>query len=68
MTDPSEDMTQLRSPRQVAGQAGISVRNLRRLVREGRAPVPVKISGQRIGFYGHEVEGWLSSLPRTREA
>lgn len=54
-------------PKDTAERAGISVRSLQRYVREGEAPTPVKISKGRIGFYEHEVQAWLSSLPRTRE-
>ena len=62
------DTVQLRPPSAVAAQVGVSVRHLRRMVREGIAPTPVQISKQRVGFYAHEVAEWLSSLPRTREA
>jgi len=55
-------------PKDTAERAGISVRSLQRYVREGEAPAPVKIGKGRIGFYEHEVQAWLASLPRTREA
>jgi predicted DNA-binding transcriptional regulator AlpA len=54
-------------PRETASRAGVSVRTLQRMVREGRAVTPVKVSDARIGFYEHEVQAWLASLPRTRE-
>ncbi len=55
-------------PKQTADRAGVSVRTLQRMVREGRAVTPVKVSDGRIGFYEHEVQAWLAALPRTREA
>lgn len=58
----------LQPPRVVAAKIGVSVRQLRRMVREGSAPIPVQISKQRVGFYSDEVSEWLASLPRTRQA
>ena len=55
-------------PKTTADRAGVSVRTLQRMVREGRAVTPVKVSEGRIGFYEHEVQAWLAALPRTREA
>lgn len=55
-------------PKEAATRAGVSVRTLQRMVRAGRTVSPVKISDGRIGFYAHELDAWLSSLPRTREA
>ena len=55
-------------PRLTADRAGVSVRTLQRMVRQGRAVTPVKISEGRIGFYEHEVQAWLAALPRTRGA
>ena len=51
-----------------ADRAGISKRSLERYVKQGRAPTPVRLGKGRIGFYEHEVQAWLASLPRTREA
>jgi predicted DNA-binding transcriptional regulator AlpA len=56
------------APKVTADRAGISLRGLQRKVREGVAPCPVKLGTGRIGFYEHEVQAWLASLPRTREA
>ncbi len=55
-------------PKETAARAGVSVRTLQRMVRQGRAITPVRVSEGRIGFYENEVTAWLSSLPRTREA
>lgn len=55
-------------PKLTADRAGVSVRTLQRMVRQGRAVTPVKISEGRIGFYEHEVQAWLAALPRTRGA
>lgn len=61
-----ESPPRLLAPIAVAELAGISTRSLRDLVRDRRAPIPVQISKQRIGFYADEVSAWLKSLPRTR--
>lgn len=55
-------------PEVTADRAGISKRSLERYVKQGRAPTPVRLGKGRIGFYEHEVQAWLASLPRTREA
>lgn len=56
------------SASKVSEQLDVSLRTLQRWVREGRFPVPVKLGPARIGFYQVEVEAWLATLPRTREA
>jgi prophage regulatory protein len=53
-------------PKETADRYGASIRTLQRMVREGQAPTPVRVSPGRIGFYEHEVQEWLASLPRTR--
>lgn len=55
-------------PKETADRAGVSLRTLQRMVREGRAVTPVRVSEGRIGFVEAEVQAWLASLPRTREA
>lgn len=68
MSQTEPETIELRPPIAVAKQAGVSVRHLRRLVRDGSAPIPVRISKQRVGFVAAEVNDWLASLPRTRAA
>lgn len=60
--------SRLLTPAQVAKRASVSVRTLQRYVKQGIIPLPVQISPNRIGFYEHEVEEWLSSVPRVQEA
>lgn len=67
-TDVIDVTVRVIAPKETALRAGVSVRTLQRMVREGRAVRPVKVSEARIGFYEHEVQAWLASLPRTREA
>ena len=55
-------------PKEAADRAGVSVRTLQRMVREGRCVTPVKVSEGRIGFFEGELDAWLAALPRTREA
>lgn len=53
------------SPKDTAARLGVSVRTLQRMVKRGGCPAPAKVSTGRIGFFEHEVETWLSGLPRS---
>jgi len=64
----TSDTLRVRPPSWTADMAGVSVRTLQRMVKQGQAPTPVKVSEGRIGFYEHEVQAWLASRPRTRAA
>ncbi len=63
--DPSAPLRVI-PPKEAAARAGVSIRGLQRKVKTGEAPTPVKMGLGRIGFYEHEVQSWLASLPRTR--
>lgn len=44
---------------------GLSRTTLWRRVKDGSFPEPVQISANAIGWYAHEIEKFLLSLPRT---
>lgn len=49
----------------VADRLGVSVRTLQRLVERREFVGPVRMGPNRVGFYAHEVEGHLATLPRA---
>lgn len=56
-------------PQAAADRLGLNLRTLQRMVKKGTIPAPVRIRGSnRIGFYDHELQEFLATLPRTREA
>lgn len=57
---------QLRSFRDAAILAGVSIRTMQRMVRRGEAPTPVRISEGRVAFVAQELDDWIAALPRTR--
>lgn len=63
----TEANVKLLSPRSAAAKASLSLSTLKRHVRSGDAPAPVRIGPGRVGFYEHELDAWLRSLPRTRQ-
>lgn len=67
-TEPGQPQLRVLPPKEAAQRAGVSVRTLQRMVREGSAVTPVTVSRGRIGFYEHEVQAWLARLPRARAA
>lgn len=44
---------------------GLSRVTIWRLEREGRFPARVQLSGNRVGWYGNEVQDWIKSRPRV---
>ena len=44
---------------------GLSRTTIWRKVQLGEFPVPLKLTANTIGFYAHEIEEFLLSLPRT---
>ena len=68
LAEAASPTVRLIAPKEMAARAGVSVRTLQRMVREGRTVTPVRVSEGRIGFVESEASAWLSSLPRTREA
>ena len=51
---------------EVGERTAINLHTLRRMVRQGQFPAPVKISPQRIAFVESEVDGWIAD--RNSEA
>lgn len=68
MSPGLEEPLRVIPPRVAADRYGVSVRTLQRMVREKRFVEPVRLSVGRIGFYEHEVNTLIASLPRTTEA
>lgn len=48
------------TPAQVAARLGVSLPTLRRSVREGIVPAPIRLSARRIGWPASQIEGFLS--------
>lgn len=42
--------------------------HLRRLIKAGRFPVPIKLGEQRIGFIESEIDEWIKSRMAARHA
>lgn len=57
----------IRSRREAAAQAGISVSTLKRLEAAGDFPARVQISVNRIGYVAEEVERWIAELVAERD-
>lgn len=51
--------------KQVQARLGISRTTIWRKVQDGSLPVPVRLSTKSIGWYAHEIEAYLLSLPRV---
>ncbi|MBZ0090957.1 MAG: AlpA family phage regulatory protein [Sulfuricellaceae bacterium] len=53
--------------REVERRTGLSRTSLYERIAAGTFPRPVNLGGgQSVGWYEHEVETWISSLPRAR--
>ena len=58
----------IRSRRQAATQAGISVSTLKRLEAAGEFPARVQVSPNRIGYVLEEVEHWITERVAERDS
>lgn len=52
----------------VLERTGLSVSTLYYFISEGRFPKPVKLGLRSVGWIEKEVDGWIQSRSRTREA
>ena len=50
---------------EVLAAVGFSYSTLKRKVRAGEFPAPVKLGPRSIGWFAEEVEEWLTSRPRS---
>ena len=57
----------IRSRREAAAQAGISISTLKRLEAAGDFPARVQISVNRIGYIAEEVEHWIAERVAERD-
>lgn len=46
---------------------GVGSTKLYELIREGRFPPPVRLTGRTVGWRESEVQAWIDSLPTTSE-
>jgi prophage regulatory protein len=60
-------MNILRKP-EVCHRIGLSAVHIMRLVRQGRFPQPIRISDNSIGWPEHEIDAWIESRIRQRDA
>lgn len=58
----------IRSRREAAAQAGISVSTLKRLEAAGEFPARVQVSPNRIGYVLEEVERWIAERVAERDS
>ena len=54
--------------KQVAEKTSISVPHIHRLARDGRFPMPVKISEHRSGWLESDIDEWISECLRKRNS
>lgn len=57
----------LRQP-SVIGRVGVHATTLYRWWKRGEFPAPVRLGSNSIGWYEHEVEGWLASRATDSKA
>ena len=53
--------------REVGKLVGLAPPSLWQMVREGRFPVPLKLSPRATRWRSDEVEAWIESRPRSRD-
>jgi len=58
---PGLESRQLLDMKQAAVLTGYSVAHLRDLVRQGRAPSPVRLSARKLGFRAGDLATWIDS-------
>ena len=56
------------APKAVEVITGLSRVTIWREEREGRFPARVQLTGNRVGWYGHEIKAWMESRPRVNLA
>ena len=54
--------------REVEARTGLSRTSIYRQMEAGRFPRPVKVGPKAVRWSEHEIEAWLSSLPRSEPA